>query len=66
MSRSDELRRLISERQHRLHLLEEEAGTFNFHTPPHITLEIEGIEAELRALSAQLAELGHLRDSERR
>ncbi len=63
MTRCDDLLRLINQRQQRLHLLEEEAAAFNFHLPPHITLEIEGIEAELRALSAQFAELNCQTDS---
>lgn len=57
MSQSDDLRRLIAEHERRLQSLEEQAGSFGFHTPPHITMEIENIEAKLRALSAQLAEL---------
>lgn len=57
MSQRDDLLRLISEHERRLQMLEEEAGTFGFHTPPHITMEIGNIEATLRALSAQAAEL---------
>jgi hypothetical protein len=57
MSHSDDLRGLIKQNERSLQSLEEQAGTFGFHTPPHITMEIENIEAQLRALSAQLAEL---------
>jgi hypothetical protein len=63
MSQCDDLLRRISRCEHQLHLLEEQASAFNFHTPPHITLEIEGIEAELRALSARFAELDCQEDS---
>lgn len=57
MSHSADVRKRIEEHERRLQALEAEAGTFGFHTPPHITLEIENIEAQLRALSAQLAAL---------
>lgn len=57
MTQRDDLLRLISEYERRLQVLEEEAGTFGFHTPPHITMEIGNIEATLRALSVQAAEL---------
>ncbi len=50
-------RRLISQHAASLDALEEQAGSFGFHTPPHITMEIENLEAQLRALSAQLDEL---------
>ena len=63
MSQCDDLLTLISQRERQLQLLEAEAAAFNFHTPPHITLEIEGIEAELRALSARFAELKCQEDS---
>ncbi len=54
---SADLHRLISQHAASLEALEEQAGTFGFHTPPHITMEIENIEAQLHALSAQIAEL---------
>jgi hypothetical protein len=57
MSQCNDLLRLIGEYEHRLNSLEEEAAAFNFHTPPHIPLEIEALEAKLRTLSAQFAEL---------
>ncbi len=60
MAQSADLRRLIGEHERRLQALEAEAGTFGFHTPPHITMEIENIEATLRALSAQVAELDQI------
>jgi acetyl esterase/lipase len=64
MSQSDDLRGLIKQHERSLQSLEEQAGTFGFHTPPHITMEIENIEAKLRALSARLAELDRQKRSE--
>lgn len=55
--RGADLRRLVSQHGRSLESLEEQAGSFGFHTPPHITMEIENIEAQLRALSAQIAAL---------
>ncbi len=57
MTQRNDLLRLINECEHRLQMLEAEAGTFGFHTPPHITMEIGNIEATLRALSAEVAKL---------
>lgn len=54
---STDLRRQINLHKRSLEHLEEQAGTFGFHTPPHITMEIPNIETQLRALSAQIAEL---------
>ncbi len=62
MTQRNDLLRLINEYERRLQMLEEEAGTFGFHTPPHITMEIGNIEATLRALSAQAAELDRQED----
>ena len=65
MTQRNDLLRLINEYERRLQMLEEEAGTFGFHTPPHITMEIGNIEATLCALSAQAAELDRQEDGVR-
>ncbi len=50
MAKSDANQKLLTIHRRRLAKLKEQAALFGANTPPHILLEIEDIEAEIRAL----------------
>lgn len=55
MSRKEDVQKLISRHQRRLQKLQEKAATYGQEPPPHLLLEIQDLEAELKALKAKLA-----------
>ena len=57
MSRQDDIEKLIAERERRLQKLKEQRASFGLHTPPHILMEIEDIEAEIEGLQTELEAL---------
>ena len=55
--RVDHLKKLITEKSRRLHKLREQEAFYGKSTDPHISMEIEDIEAELEDLRGELANL---------
>lgn len=55
MSRADEIKKLIYERQRRIQILKEKEARFGISTPPEILLEIEDIEAKIEELQRELS-----------
>ena len=57
MSRRDDLNKLLTIKQRRLQKLNEQAAVYSINTPPHISIEIEDIEAEIEQIQTDLAAL---------
>src|SRR5687768_2078543 len=58
MSQSeDSLKKLIYNKSRRLQILKEQQALRGLDTPPHVIIEIEDLEAELKALNEELAAL---------
>ncbi len=53
MAQTDSNRNLLTIHHRRLAKLKEQAAMFGASTPPHILLEIEDIEAQIRALESE-------------
>jgi hypothetical protein len=58
MSRQNDLKELIINCQRRLQKLKEQQALLGVHTPPHILIDIEDVEAEINTLQIQLNDLG--------
>lgn len=50
---TDHAQKMLKIHRRRLEILQEQAAAFGLHTPPHIAIEIEDLEAEIAALLAQ-------------
>ncbi|MFC1976212.1 hypothetical protein ACFLXQ_07425 [Chloroflexota bacterium] len=57
MTNKDDMQKLISEYNRHLQKLKEKEAKLGVHTPPHILIEIENIEAKLEKLRLELADL---------
>ncbi len=57
MSRADDLKKLITSKNRRLQKLKEQEAVYGISSDPHITIEIENIEAELEELQTELTTL---------
>ena len=57
VSGKDDLQRLIGQKRRQLHKLKEQEAAFGLHTPPHISIQIEDLEAEVEELLAQFEAL---------
>lgn len=57
MSHSDDIKKLIAEKNRRLQLLKQREAKFGAQTDPHILIEIEDIEAEIEQLQNELKSL---------
>lgn len=55
MGQKEDVQKLISRHQRRLQKLQEKKATYDQEPPPHLLLEIQDLEAELKALETKLA-----------
>ena len=55
MTQKENIQEQISHYQHRLQKLQEKKAAYSQQPPPHLLLEIQDLEAELKALKAKLA-----------
>ncbi len=56
MTRKDDIRILVEKHNRHLQKLKEQQSSFGLHTPPHILIEIEDLEAKLEKLQTELAD----------